>query len=111
MGMNKPTILIYVKDADPLIIEEVCAGIEEEGVLYEILSKDEMDLESLSFNSANDSILGSGIGIYGGKVALSIRSLPKGKYVYYLERPTRHQSRSIGANGARAVKRMPFKDL
>lgn len=109
--MNKPSILIYINDANKDILNEICAGIEEEGVLYEVFSKWEMDIESLSFHSANDSILGSGIGIYGEKVALSIRSLPKGTYVYYLENPTSHQSRNLGANGARAVKRMPFKEI
>lgn len=111
MIMNKPSILIYEKDADPIILKEICAGIEEEGVLFDIFNKEDMDLESLCFYSGNDSILGSGIGIYGTKVALSIRSLLKGEYVYYLEHPTRHQSRNLGANGARAVKRMPFKAL
>ncbi|ROR29096.1 dehydratase medium subunit [Mobilisporobacter senegalensis] len=110
MGMNKPSILIYINEADPDILNEVCAGIEEEGIPYEIFSKEEMDLEYLSFNSANDSILGAGIGIFGGKVALSLRSLPRGTYIYYLENPTDSESRNIGANGARAVKRMPFKD-
>lgn len=106
---NKPTILIYAFHPDKQIIKEICAGIEEEGVLYEIIPKEDMTLHELSFYSAHNSILGSGIGIYGIKAELSLRSLPIGQSVFHLEAPTSCQARNLGTNAARAVKRMSFK--
>lgn len=111
MITNKPTILIYIVEPDQDSLKEICAGIEEEGVLYEIISKDAMDFDVLCFESANDSVLGTGIGIVGVKTALALRSLPKGRYVFSIEEPTKSQSRNLGANAARVVKRMPFKEI
>lgn len=111
MIINKPTILIYVVHPDQEILKEICAGIEEEGVLYEVVYKEELNMNCLCFESANDSILGSGIGMYGTKTELSLRSLPEGKYVFQLEKPSIYQARNLGANAARAVKRMPFKEI
>ena len=34
MVVNKPTINIYTREPDEDLLREICAGIEEEGVLY-----------------------------------------------------------------------------
>ena len=39
MVVNKPTINIYCQNADEDYLKEICAGIEEEGVLYQIQSR------------------------------------------------------------------------
>lgn len=111
MIVNKPSILIYTVEPDEMVMKEVCAGIEEEGVLYEIVSKPQKDLDSLSFESANESMLGSGVGIYKRAIALQLRAVKKGNNVFKFENPTRNQCRSLGANAARAVKKMPFKNM
>ena len=36
MVVNKPTIIIYTNDPDQEFLHEICSGIEEEGLLYEI---------------------------------------------------------------------------
>ena len=36
MIIKKPSIFIYIHKPDSLVLKEVCAGIEEEGVFYEI---------------------------------------------------------------------------
>lgn len=36
MIVKKPSIFIYTHLADEAILREVCAGVEEEGVFYEI---------------------------------------------------------------------------
>ena len=36
MIVKKPSIFIYTHLADKTILREVCAGVEEEGVFYEI---------------------------------------------------------------------------
>lgn len=111
MLTNKPTILIYVINPNASILKEICAGMEEEGVLYEVVVQERMNLNQLSYESATDSILGVGIGMIGTILQFTLRSLPEGRYVFHLDNPTLDQARNLGANAARAVKRLPFKDM
>lgn len=111
MISNKPTILIYAYQPNDAILKEACAGMEEEGLLYEVVSMEHSDLSKLAFESANASILGTGIGIIEKSIELTIRSLPMGKCLYHLIDPSRLEARNLGANAARAVKRVPFKEL
>lgn len=110
MVVNKPTILIYTQQADPDYLREVCAGIEEEGVLYQIREM-EADLDGLAYAAANESMLGSGVGIQGRQLALQMRRLPQGHNVFELNAPRFWQCRNLGANSARAIKKMPFKKM
>lgn len=107
--VNKPVIFVYAVEPDKDVLKEICAGMEEEGMLFEIVTKVALDIKTLCYESANDSILGSGIGIVGSEIGFSLRSLPKGKLVYTYKNPTRIQARNLGANAARGVKRLPFK--
>lgn len=65
MIVKKPSIFIYTHLADEAILREVCAGVEEEGVFYEITEFPDECMEKLSYKAARDSMLGSGIGIFG----------------------------------------------
>ena len=112
MTNNRPTILIYTVNVDNThMIEEVCAGIEEEGLLYEVKPFYHGSIDELSYMAANESILGTGIGVEGSKLALQMRTLAKGENVFFLENATLNQGRKMGTNAARAVKRVPFLDL
>ena len=51
MVVNKPSIIIYTNRPDMYLVKEVCAGIEEEGVLYQVHSR-EGDLDTLAFEAA-----------------------------------------------------------
>lgn len=108
MVVNRPAIIIYTNEPDQDFLKEVCAGIEEEGVLYQVSSR-EGDLDTLAFEAAKESMLGSGIGISGGRLAMQMQRLPKGKNVFELNQPSFRQCRNLGANSARAIKKMPFK--
>ncbi len=109
---NRPTILIYTVNVDDyLMIQEMCAGIEEEGLLYEVKKHYYGVIDELTYNAANESILGCGIGVEGSKAVLSLRTLAKGESVFELENPNFSQCRKLGANAARAVKRVAFYDL
>lgn len=110
MVVNRPAIIIYSREPDQDLLHEVCAGIEEEGVLYQVLPH-EGDLDTLAFEAANESMLGSGIGITGERLAMQMQRLPKGQNVFELNRPSFWQCRNLGANSARAIKKLPFKDL
>ena len=110
MVVNKPSILIYVSQTDPDYLREVCAGIEEEGVLYQVIAT-EGQLDELAYAAANASMLGSGIGMVGRRAAMQMRQLPMGHNVFELHAPHFWQCRNLGANSARAIKKMPFKTM
>lgn len=110
MVVNKPTIIIYTWEPDEALVREVCAGIEEEGVLYQVTSR-EGDLDILAYEAACESMLGSGIGICGARLAMQMQRLQKGHNVFELDHPLFWQCRNLGANSARAIKKMPFKPV
>lgn len=109
MIVKRPSIFIYTNTPDNGMLREICAGIEEEGVFFEIFEKDSNSLDDLAFDAANDSMLGSGIGIKGNSVALQMKGVKKGKNVASLEFPDDEACRIIGANSARIIKKMPLK--
>ncbi len=110
MIAKRPSIYIYTDSPNRTVLREVCAGIEEEGVFYEITDRPGVDLKALTWSAANDSMLGSGIGIKGDSAAFMIRGLQPGQYIDYYAYPSEEESRRLGANSARAIKKQPFKD-
>ncbi len=110
MIVSKPTIVIYGNEPDQDLLREVCAGIEEEGVLFQIEER-EGDLDTLSFLASAESMLGCGIGMVGRRLAMHMFRLSKGHNVFELNDPRFWQCRNLGANSARAIKKMPFKPV
>lgn len=108
---NRPSIIIFTVNPNLEILKEICAGIEEEGVLYDTITRSGKDLNTLSYEAANEAILGSGIGVVDSSAALILKNIPKGENVFQIQNPSIWQSRNLGANAARAVKKMPFKEL
>ena len=101
MIIKRPSIFIYTNEPDRDFLREVCAGIEEEGVFYEIIPG--------AYDAANDSMLGSGVGISGTDIAMQMRGIAKGRNVEVYHMPTYEQCRRLGANSARAIKKQSFK--
>lgn len=110
MIIKRPSIFIYTHEADPSVLKEVCAGIEEEGVFYDISEMPDECMEKLAFKAARDSMLGSGIGIFGTAVCLKMRGLEKGRNIESYLTPDKAQCRNAGSNSARAIKKLPFKE-
>lgn len=110
MVVNKPAVLLYCHEPDVDYLKEICAGIEEEGVLFQILNRED-DMDSLAYQAAKDSMLGVGIGIDGRRIAMQMNHVPKGKNIFELHAPAFWQCRNLGANSARAIKKMPFKPV
>ena len=110
MIVKRPSIFIYAYNPDSDCLSEICAGIEEEGVYFEVFSKDYADLDTLSHLAALDSMLGSGIGICRNSIALQIKGIPKGKNVECYEIPTLTECRKLGSNSARIIKKMPLNN-
>ena len=109
MIIKKPAIFIYTFQPDGEILREICAGIEEEGVFYEISEQTVSDVNELSWQAANDSMLGSGVGVSGQRAALQMRGIEKGRNLEIYARPDKDECRKLGANSARAIKKQPFK--
>lgn len=109
MIIKKPSIFIYANEPDAAVVKEICAGIEEEGVFFELNEMENTNLKELAWNAANDSMLGSGIGIRGTYIAMQMRGIEKNRPVESYQNPDKEQCRKLGANSARAIKRLPFK--
>lgn len=110
MKVNKSTIKIYLVSVYDDILKEVCAGIEEEGVFYEIL----LDGQALEFHQAligaNESAVGVGISIVHRVLTLCISNQMKTP-LFQLKSPTKDSARRLGQNAARYVKRLPFLEM
>lgn len=111
MIIKKPSIYIYVNKPNQDVLREICSGIEEEGVFYEVIDKDEQDINILAWTAANDSMLGSGVGVKENSVAFMIRGLKMGDNIAFYVHPSAEESRILGMNSARAIKKQAFKNI
>ncbi|MFV0518177.1 MAG: glycerol dehydratase reactivase beta/small subunit family protein [Aminipila sp.] len=112
---SKPTIIIHTDKefGGKNILNQICNGIEEEGIPYEVIMVDDCSNHiKMAYEACQNSRLGVGIGITEGHVALHYEKLQE---EYPLFNISTYEDigkvRDIGANGARLVKRMPFKVL
>lgn len=111
MVVNKPTIIIYTQEADSDLLHEVCSGIEEEGLLFEV-HENPGSWDELAHAAAEDSMLGIGDRMSGQRIAMQMRQGFQNEHnVFELNAPRFWQCRNLGANSARAVKKMPFKAI
>ena len=109
MTAKEPRILIYAWSPDTEALKQVCAGIEEEGVPVQVPLQSQDTLDNLAYEAAQESVLGSGIGMIQKDIALQLAGCPKGKNVFTSTDAAEFECRNIGANSARAVKRLPFR--
>ena len=109
MIISRPSIYIYTNEPDESVLREIYSGIEEEGIFYEIIAREPEDLNRLAWDAANDSMLGSGIGVKGKSAAFQMRGMKVGKNIESYTGPTKEECRRLGANSARAVKKQAFK--
>ncbi len=109
MIVKKPTILIYTVRPDATLLREICAGIEEEGVLYEILPRVAGDASSLGKTAAQESMLGSGVGLHENIGALYMRGMGTPVLVTLDAALTPEKARALGANSARVIKKLPLR--
>ncbi len=109
MIVSRPSIYIYTNEPSKSILREICSGIEEEGIFFEISEHQPENLNQLAWDAANESMLGTGIGIKGKSIAFQMRGIDLGKNIAFYAEPTKEESRKLGANSARAVKKQAFK--
>lgn len=105
MRRARPSILIYTQKDSDAILKEVLAGIEEEGVLFEVQKmEDEIEVKILANMASKNSILGVGMGISHDEVAVSFYKQVEYGMVDFGD----ICYRSKGQNAARYVKLHPF---
>lgn len=112
-GIVKPTIKIcYSKRVEKSDIDILLNGIEEEGIPFELIEKIDGDVIDLSYEACITSSLGVGIGVSVDKIALHFEKLEKASPLFVINIDSKKDNiRSIGANAARLVKKMPFKKI
>ncbi|MDD2413791.1 MAG: glycerol dehydratase reactivase beta/small subunit family protein [Eubacteriaceae bacterium] len=109
----KPEIKIfYGKNSVPKdIVGQVTLGIEEEGLPFSVEEKESSDALHLAYKAAEASHLGVGIGI-GENVTLHFIKFKEDEPLFSIKSENNEENlRNMGANAARLVKRMPFKDV
>ncbi|WP_027623217.1 glycerol dehydratase reactivase beta/small subunit family protein [Clostridium lundense] len=115
INSEKPSINIYVNNGDKSLLTEILAGIEEEGLPFEIFYKDfkKEDLIKGGYTASQESRMGIGIGMYERTIVMHYNKLKESEPIFYGELSfyEREKSRRIGCNAARLYKIMPFKDL
>ena len=109
MIVRKPTILIFTVRPDAALLRESCAGIEEEGVLYDVIAQPSGDAISLAATASSMSMLGSGVALVDRSVALHIKGMELPSALLGYEGATLEQARDLGANSARVIKKLPLR--
>jgi hypothetical protein len=110
---NRPSIKVFY-DCDTLTISDfinVLLGIEEEGIPYDVQEEHESDVLDLAYRASLESRLGVGVGISKMGIVLQYEKLDKAAPLFKIKLYQTDLYRSIGANAARLVKKMPFKPL
>ncbi|MBB6217630.1 hypothetical protein HNQ80_003753 [Anaerosolibacter carboniphilus] len=114
-GNQQPAIHIYYSSLGitPSLFSQMLFGMEEESVPYLVQSQDEKSALKLGYLAAEDSSLGVGVGIgEDGTVILHYKKLKEDEPLFQIHLQRDMQKlRQLGANGARLVKGIPFKDL
>ncbi len=111
---EKPSIYIYHSPEKQLNeFKQILFGMEEEGLPYKVLGRGGNKALDLAHPASLDSPLGVGIGIGQlGDVALHFVKLNKDEPLFEVNL---NQGpvilRALGANAARLVKGIPFKEL
>lgn len=112
--LNKPTIVVLFNPdlSGQSEFSELLYGIEEEGIPFDVLPLHGSSAIELSHHAAMKSKLGVGIGISKTEIAMHYEKLEASKPLFVLNRQAQSDRvRALGANAAKLVKRMPFKEL
>ncbi len=89
-------------------LKQLCLGMEEEGVPFQIEASAELNPLILAQSAALSSRLGVGIGVSLDYVVVTTEKLPEGR-PYLAEFTSATADRITGSNAARLVKRIPLR--
>lgn len=108
---KKPVISVVTNNPSDEVLKEILAGIEEEGVLFEVANSTKVSGEELAIDGSVMSALGVGIGIFEGTVCVQVSKLPPGNMLFSGCLEKGQNIRNMGANAARYIKGIPFKEV
>ena len=109
MRAKRPVINVFMKSDSECFLKEVLAGIEEEGVLYEVEISEYGSSKELATKAATESLLETGIGIDEKFASITICKLPKDNPLQSYSCLNKNQLRFAGSNAARIIKGLPLK--
>lgn len=110
---DRPAINVYY-DSSSLgeqDIQSVLYGIEEEGIPFDVVAQNKRDEVALAHDASVNSRLGVGVGIGKDNLVLHYEKLNPTEPIFCVSRKVAANHRILGANAARLVKKMPFKEL
>jgi flavorubredoxin len=106
---HKPAITILTYKPNENMLKELLAGIEEEGVNFEVQDDEYSNVKFLAEKASKLSKLEVGIAVLENQICVHVRNLPKDKYLFKIE--SKENARDVGYNAARYVKGNPFVQL
>lgn len=102
-------IPVYTEEETWELAKQAGFGIEEEGIPYALIGSRDPFEEALSASQRPGLGVAMGISRREG-VGLFSRILKESLPVFCIKEPSRVQSRILGKNGARIIKKSPFVD-
>jgi len=109
MKPKKPVIKVLVTRVAKCFLKEVLAGIEEEGVLYEVETIEHGSSKELATAAACESLLETGVGIDEEVISITICKLPANNPLQSYSCLNNDNLRLAGCNAARIIKGIPLK--
>jgi hypothetical protein len=109
MEFIKPQIVIFANTENKDVINEIKAGIEEEGALYRLADNEYGDAVKMAYDAAKASVLGVGIGVVGDSICMHCKNLELDMPLFFVKTDMNLNPRIIGCNAARYVKGLPLK--
>ena len=109
MRAKRPVLNVFIVSDSECFLKEVLAGIEEEGVLYEVETRKYGSSKELATIAASESLLETGIGIDKEFVSITISKLPINMPLQSYSCLDNYKLRLAGSNAARIIKGIPLK--
>lgn len=113
MGMDKPTIVVAIKnDTDDLKeLSDFFNGVEEEEIPVSVKKFEFNSATERDYQAALSSHLSVGIGFDDKSVIVHYKNLHEDEPLFVADKSNKVNLRILGANAARLVKGVPFKKL
>lgn len=110
---RRPDIcLFHAAGAPREALDQLAYGMEEEGIPYRVETCAEGSrAAALAWDAAQASRLGVGVGADGAAAVLHTARLEEDKPLFSVSIRSNEGLRSLGANAARLVKKLPLKQL
>ena len=109
---SRPCIVVVTDNPNKSILKQLLAGIEEEGIPYEVNTIKCDEFFKITHEASLYSRMGVGVGICKNRVILHYGKLKVDKPIFdeNLNCYIKETARNIGNNAARLYKILPFKN-